>query len=191
MKRLIPLAFISLFSVTAMAADGPAKTDTGIHYNNVEIGYDSLTVNSYTWGGYGLNGNFLLNENIYATLNYRAMTPETSGLDNMEQTYAGIGYRLPVASSTDLITDISYVSMTNSSTDTGYRLTAGAKSKLASAVELTGAYSYIAVGSNTYNAFSGILKIDVTDRYYGFGKYTSMSGSYSITTYSIGVGANF
>jgi opacity protein-like surface antigen len=189
-KKIIAIAVASLFAITAMA-EGPAKTDTGINYNNVEVSYDSLTVNSYTWGGYGLNGNFLLGESVYATLNYRAMTPETSTFKNMEQTFAGIGYRFPVASSTDLNTDISYVSMTNTTTNTGYRLSVGAKSKIASAVELNGAYSYIDVGSSTYNAFTGGLKLDVTDSFYGYGRYTSMTGTNSITTYSLGLGMNF
>ncbi len=190
MKKIIALAVASLLSITAMA-EGPAKTDTGINYNNVEASYESYKINSYTWNGYGLGGNFLLNESIYATANYSQMTPETSGLNTLKVSSAGIGYRLPIASSTDLFTDISYVSMSLNTTNTGYRLTVGAKSKLADAVELTGAYSYLDIGTSTYNAFTGMLKLNVTDSVYGFGKYSSMSGTNTATTYSIGVGANF
>ena len=190
MKKIIAIAVTSLFAITAMA-EGPAKTDTGINYNNVEASYDSFKVNNYTWNGYGLGGNFLLNESIYATASYSQMSPETSGLKNLKVSSAGIGYRLPIASSTDLFTDISYMSMVLDTTNTGYRLTAGAKSKLADAVELTGSYSYIDVGSSTYNAFSGGLKFNVTDSFYGFGRYTSMTGTNSVTTYSLGLGMNF
>ena len=190
MKKIIALAVASLLSITAMA-EGPAKTDTGINYNNVELSYDSFKVNSYTWNGYGLGGNFLLNESIYATANYSQMSPETSGLNTLKVSSAGIGYRLPIASSTDLFTDISYLSMILDTTNTGYRLTAGAKSKLADAVELTGSYSYLDVGTSTYNAFNGMLKLNVTDSVYGFGKYSSMTGTNTVKTYSIGVGANF
>ena len=193
MKKIIALAVASLLSITAMA-EGPAKTDTGINYNNVEIGYDTFVLNDYdyTWTGYGLGGNFLITDNIYATANYSSLTPQTSGgLDNVEMTYVGLGYRFPVASSVDLITDLSYVSRTIGTTDTGYRLTVGAKSKISSAVELMGAYSYLDVGSSTYNAFTGGLTLNVTDTFYGYGRYTSMTGSASITTYSLGVGMNF
>jgi hypothetical protein len=78
-KKIIALAVASLLSITAMA-EGPAKTDTGINYNNVEASYESYKINSYTWNGYGLGGNFLLNESIYATANYSQMSPETSGV---------------------------------------------------------------------------------------------------------------
>ncbi len=193
MKKIIALAVASLLSITAMA-DGPAKTDTGISYNNVEVGYDTFINNDrdITWTGYGLGGNFLLTENIYATANYSSLTPQTSGdIDNAELTYVGLGYRLPIASSVDLITDLSYTSRTIGTTDTGYRLTVGAKSMIASAVELTGAYSYIDIGSSTYNAFTAGLKFNVTDAFYGYGRYASMSGSNSITSYTLGVGMNF
>ena len=192
-KKIIALAVASLLSITAMA-DGPEKTDTGINYNNIEVGYDTFVLNDYkyTWTGYGLGGNFLITENIYATANYSSLTPETSaGLDNATMTYVGAGYRLPIASSVDLFTDLSYVSRTIGTTDTGYRVTIGAKSKIASALELTGAYSYIDVGSTTYNAFTGGLKLNVTDSFYGYGKYTSMTGSQSVKNYSLGVGMNF
>ena len=192
MKKIIAIAVASLFAITAMA-EGPAKTDTGINYNNVEVGYDTFILDDYdfTWTGYGLGGSFLISENIYATANYNSLTPETSGLDNASLTYVGLGYRLPVASSVDLFSDLSYVSRTIGTTDTGYRITLGAKSKVASAVELMGAYSYVDVGSSTYNAFTGGLRVNVTDTFYGYGRYTSMTGTNSITTYSLGVGMNF
>ena len=62
MKKIIALAVASLLSITAMA-EGPAKTDTGINYNNVEIGYDTFVLNDfdYTWTGYGLGGEFFNN----------------------------------------------------------------------------------------------------------------------------------
>ena len=53
---------LSLFSGLAMA-QGATKTDTGINYNNVEIGYDTFVLNDYdyTWTGYGLGGKFFNN----------------------------------------------------------------------------------------------------------------------------------
>ena len=188
MRNFLVMSVIAALSGVAFANE-PGKTETGINYNSVEVGYDSFAVSGYTWTGYGLGGNFLLNENIYATVNYSSLT--LSDADDLEVTYAGIGYRLPIASSADLFSDISYVSRTSGTTETGYRLTVGAKSRLTSAVELTGAYSYMGISSSSYNAFTGTLKVYATDSIYGYGKYSSLSGSNSITTYSIGLGANF
>ena len=62
---------LSLFSGLAMA-QGATKTDTGINYNNVEIGYDTFVLNDYdyTWTGYGLGGNFLKTENKIIIINF-------------------------------------------------------------------------------------------------------------------------
>jgi hypothetical protein len=51
MKKYLML--LSLFSGLAIA-QGATKTDTGINYNNVEIGYDTFVLNDYdyTWTGY-------------------------------------------------------------------------------------------------------------------------------------------
>jgi len=190
MKKIILLSVISLLSGIAMA-DGPDKTDTGINYNFIESGYNSFKSGSYTWTGYEVTGNFLVSEKVYFTANFTNLTPKTSGLNNIESSYLGLGYRYPVASQTDLFADVSASSRTMSSTDTGYKLTAGAKSKIANQTFVNGSYSYLSLGSDHYNLLSGELKFNMIDELYVYGRYNMYTGSDSIKTYSVGVGFNF
>lgn len=187
MKKIIAIAVTSLFAITAMA-DGPAKTDTGINYNKVELSYDIYTVNTdYNFTGYNLGGSFLATENIYTIGNYVSL----SGDSSVSMYNIGLGYRQPIASSTDLFGDISYTSWTTDSTLTGYTASVGAKSMITSRIEITGMYSYTGFSNANFNGFTGALKFNVTDNFYAFGQYRSMSGTNPLTNYSLGVGANF
>lgn len=190
MKKTIIISVLSFLSGFAMA-DGPDKTDTGINYNFIESGYNSFTSGSYTWTGYEVTGNFLVSEQVYFTANFTNLTPNTSGLNNIESSYLGLGYRYPVGTKTDLFADVSASSKTKSSTDTGYKLTAGAKSKIANQTFVNGSYSYLTLGSDHYNLFSGELKFNMIDELYVYGRYTMYTGSDSIKTYSVGLGLNF
>jgi hypothetical protein len=190
-----PLKYIPAFSLvffTGLAlANEPGKTDTGLHYNNFEVDYSSATISSSTYTGYYTSGSFLITDNIYTLLNFSNYSK--SGSSSYEKTNLGLGYRMPIAPAVDVQTSISYYTHTYSGTKSGYNLSVGARAKLSGEADLTGTYSFIDIGSKSYNNFSLGIKYAFTDMFYASGAYQSQSGgSTSFTSaYLIGLGLKF
>ena len=190
MKSITLTTTLALLAGLALANE-PGKTDTGLHYNNFEVDYSTATISSNSYTGYYTSGSFLMTDNIYTLVNFASYTK--SGSSAYEKTNLGLGYRIPIAPAADLQTSLSYYTHTYSGTKSGYNLSLGARAKLSNEADLTGAYSYIDIGSKAYNNFSLGIKYAFTDMFYASGAYQTQSGgSTSFTSsYLIGLGLKF
>ena len=188
MKKLIALAAMTLISGIAMANE-PGKSETGIDYNKIDLNYQSFAVSGTTYTGYQTNGSFLFTDSIFVVGSYASLTH--SGSTSIESSNLGLGYRLGIAANTDAITSVSYSSMTQSSTKTGYAVTLGVRSKIADPVDVIGAYTYSSLGSNYFNSLNVGVNYRFTDMFYATAGYTSTSGTASINRYNLGLGFKF
>jgi len=182
------MSVIAALSGVAFANE-PGKSETGIDYNKIDIDYQSFAVSGTTYTGYQTNGSFLFTDNIYAVGSYASLTH--SGSTSIESSNLGLGYRLGIAANTDAITSVSYSSMTQSSTKTGYQVTLGVRSKIADPVDVIGAYTYSSLGSSYFNSLNVGVNYKFTDMFYATAGYTSSSGTASIDRYNLGVGFKF
>jgi len=191
MKKIVALAVASLVSTMALANE-PGKTDTGLDYNKIEINYIAATISKSTWDGYYTSGSFLVSENVFLLGNYASISRLGSTL---EKSNLGLGYRMPIGSSADFFSTLTYYSQTTESTSKntkdGGSLGLGVRGKLSSDADLLGSYNYISAGSNTYNNYTLTLKYNFTDSFFATGGYTSQNGTSSATAYLIGAGVKF
>jgi hypothetical protein len=191
MKKIVILAVLALVSAMALANE-PGKTDTGLDYTKIEVDYMSATINDSTWNGYYTSGSFLVSENVFLLGNYASVSRSSI---TREKSNIGIGYRLPIAASTDFFTTLSYYSQTvegtTKLTDVGGSLGLGVRAKLSADADVVGTYHYISADSNTYNNYSVSLKYNVTQSIFVTGGYTSQTGSSSATAYLVGAGVRF
>lgn len=188
MRNILVMSVIAALSGVAFANE-PGKTETGIYYNKIDLNYQSFALSSGTYTGYKAGGSFLLNDSIYALGSYG--TYSLSGSTSIETSNLGLGYRMGIAANTDAFTSLAYSSMTQSSTNTGYEVTLGVRSKIADPVDVIGAYTYTSLGSNYYNSFSVGMNYKFTDMFYATAGYSSASGTASVTQYNLGVGIKF
>ena len=191
MKKIVTSAVLALVSAMALANE-PGETDTGLDYNKIEVDYMSATISSATWNGYYTSGSFLVSESIFLLGNYASVSRSSI---TREKSNIGVGYRLPIAASTDFFTTLSYYSQTvegtTKLTDVGGNLGLGVRAKLSADADVVGAYNYISADSNTYNNYSVSLKYNVTQSIFATGGYTSQTGASSSTAYLVGAGVRF
>jgi hypothetical protein len=191
MKKIVTLAVLALVGGMALANE-PGKTDTGLDYNKIEVDYMSATISDATWNGYYTSGSFLVSESIFLLGNYASVS--RSGTI-VEKSNIGIGYRLPVAASTDFFTTLSYYSQTvessSKSTDVGGSLGLGVRAKLSADTDVVASYNYISAEAKTYNNYSINLKYNVTESIFVTGGYLSQTGTSSASAYLLGGGFRF
>lgn len=195
MKKICVLvcAMASLFSAPVWANEA-GKSDTGLDYNYLGVDYASYTISSTSgYAGYKVNGSVLVNPNIYLLANYFNVDKSSTVY---EKSNIGLGYRMPIAANADFFTSLAYYSQTRETTttkvtNTGYNLSLGARAKISSDADITGAYSYISAGSNSYNNFNLSIKYNLTDAIYASGGYQSQTGSSSLSGYTLGLGLKF
>lgn len=191
MKKIVISAVLALVSAMAFANE-PGKTDTGLDYNKIEVDYMSATINDATWNGYYTSGSFLVSESIFLLGNYASVSRSSV---IVEKSNIGVGYRLPIAASTDFFTTLSYYSQTvegtTKLTDVGGNLGLGVRAKLGADADVVGAYNYVSAEGNTYNNYSVSLKYNVTQSIFITGGYTSQTGASSATAYLVGAGVRF
>jgi hypothetical protein len=195
MKKICVLAcaMASLFSAPVWANEA-GKSDTGLDYNYLGVDYASYTISSTSgYAGYKVNGSVLVNQNIYLLANYFNVDKSSTVY---EKSNIGLGYRMPIAANADFFTSLAYYSQTKEqsttkATNTGYNLSLGARAKISSDADITGGYSYISAGSNSYNNFNLSIKYNLTDAIYASGGYQSQTGSSSLSGYTLGLGLKF
>ena len=195
MKKICVLAcaMASLFSAPVWANEA-GKSDTGLDYNYLGVDYASYTISSTSgYAGYKVNGSVLVNQNIYLLANYFNVDKSST---LYEKSNIGLGYRMPIAANADFFTSLAYYSQTKEqsttkATNTGYNLSLGARAKISSDADITGGYSYISAGSNSYNNFNLSIKYNLTDAIYASGGYQSQTGSSSLSGYTLGLGLKF
>ena len=182
MRSILVMSVIAALSGVAFANE-PGKTETGIDYNEVSIGYTALTADSTTYNGYNLSGAFLVTNNIFLSADYLSVDSGSIAIYDL-----GVGYRLPISSNVDAFTTLKYASEDSS---TGYSVGAGVRAKLTPDFDLAGSYAYRSVtGSNT-SAFDITLKYTIAPKVFAKAGYTTYSGDNSYQTYNLGVGFNF
>lgn len=197
MKKICVLAcaMASLFSAPVWANEA-GKSDTGLDYNYLGVDYAYYTISSTSgYAGYKVNGSVLVNQNIYLLANYFNVDKSSTVY---EKSNIGLGYRMPIAANADFFTSLAYYSQTKEqstsptkATNTGYNLSLGARAKISSDADITGGYSYISAGSNSYNNFNLSIKYNLTDAIYASGGYQSQTGSSSLSGYTLGLGLKF
>ncbi|MFM7698624.1 MAG: hypothetical protein ACKO5X_08305 [Limnohabitans sp.] len=203
MKKISALVYVitaSLFSGSILANE-PGKSDTGLDYNYLGVDYASYTISSASgkgvsgYAGYKVNGSALVSQNIYLLANYFNVDKSSTVY---EKSNIGLGYRMPIAANADFFTSLAYYSQTKEQstsptkkTNAGYNLSLGARAKISSDADITGAYSYISADSYSYNNFNLSIKYNLTDAIYASGGYQSQTGSSSLSGYTLGLGLKF
>ena len=170
MKKLIALSALTILSATAFAE---TKTENGLSYNEVGVGYVSQGVKNDgatdTFTGYGITGSFLLSDSIFLTGGFSSTNHTYDGKEKitLSGSTVGVGYRMPLSETTDL--------------------------------NVIGAYNNFSANtspeqsSSSYSAFVGVrskaLSPDVeASIYYGYGRNKDFDGSSSnISSYSGGL----
>jgi len=138
----IKLAVLTVLAVaTCVSSFAQTKTDTGLSYNQVGIGYVSVTSTvsgkDYTFSGFGLGGSFLAGKNILLNATTLSANGDVLGTSvNISQTTVGVGARMPIAAQTDLYGAISYIdaktaALGSSNSDNGSGFTIGIKTLMA------------------------------------------------------------
>jgi len=126
----------------------------GLSYTYVEAGYANtdLDESNETVGGWGLKGSFEITENIFVQARYFDQKTSTSFGDVKFQPWnLAIGYAWPLAEQTDIYGTVGYTSLdldvpnslgvTNTSDD-GYTLGAGIRTRFAERFEVEGTAQY-------------------------------------------------
>jgi len=185
MRKILVITAIASLAGTSFANE-TGKTETGIDYNEVSIGYTALTASSTTYNGYNLSGGFLVVNNILLLADYASVDSNSISGYNL-----GVGYRLPIGSNVDAFTTLKYASMTQGTSYTGYSVGAGIRAKLTTDFDLSGSYTYRSITSSNTNAFDITLKYNITPNMFTKAGYTTYSGDSSYQTYNLGVGFNF
>ena len=190
MKKLASLLLLS-FSVAAFANDGVTK-DTGINYNEIGLGYFSIRISdAYDFNGYVVKSSLLVTDNVFIDGAYA--NADYSG-NNMTLTEVNLGYRHPIAASTDAIGTIGYSgsTFTGESSSNGYSIKFGLNSKLTDDFKLAGSYKYSNVSNNDpYSTGALEAQYNLTKSFYTNLGYYSMSGGATAKYYMLGVGYNF
>lgn len=185
MKKLAAIALlVATGSATAQSA---GVSETGIRYNELYAGYESLSNSSITMTGYTIGGSALIDKNIIIDASYADVAKKTT---KSHSTVAGIGYRLGIAPNTDVYAKIGYISTGGVTSDSSYLLTGGARGMLTPDLELTGqlTYSGLKAASFYYGASLGYyLTESLTLR----GQIRADNATKSNTTYILSVGYNF
>jgi hypothetical protein len=190
MKNIASVLLLSL-SATAFAADGVTK-DTNINYNEIGLGYFSIRVSdTYDFNGYAVKGSALITENIYIDAAYASGSYTTS---TMTLTEANLGYRFPIAASTDGVASVGYtgITFTDDDSSNGYNIKLGVVSKLTDDFKIGGSFKYTNVTNNDpYNTGTLDAQYNFTKSIYTNISYNSMSGGSTAKYYMVGVGYNF
>lgn len=159
MKKLIALSALTVLSATAFAE---TKTENGLSYNEIGVGYVSQKLtgdtSTNTFKGYSVSASALVTESIFLFGGYTSTSHDfvPEGKVTLGDTKLGLGYRMPLSDNTDLnlIGHYSSATVTSSNNITATGLGVGIKTlALSPDLETTLAYVYYSQkdGSTTTN----------------------------------------
>jgi hypothetical protein len=161
-KSAVMLAATIAISTASFAQ---TRTDTGLSYNQVGVGYFSMTTTSsgkdYTFSGLGLGGSVLAGKNLLLSASTISVNGDVSGKNvTVSETDIGIGARAGIAAQTDVFGKIYFIDGKGEATgfnytDTGYGVTVGVKTLIAPSV--------------TGSVFAGQSKMSKSDSSSSFG----------------------
>ncbi len=175
-----------LIGCTAFAQEN-GVSETGIRYNEIYAGYQTLSNSSIRMNGYTIGGSALIDKNILVDAVYADVSKSTVKSQN---TTVGIGYRLGVAQNTDVYAKLGYINVGGVTSDSSYLLTGGARGMLTPDVELTGQVTYS--GLKNASLYYGVgLGYYLADNLTIRGQVRADNATKSNTTYVLTVGYNF
>ena len=185
MKHHIVALCLSLMGATALATE-PGTSDLGANFNEASLGYAAYKSGTTTYNGYLAEFGFMMNNNLYALGSYQNF--DTSAIT---QGALGLGYKMPIGSSSDGFFTLKYESDNTTSTSNGYSLGAGVRTVINPDMDFSGSYSFRSMGSSRDYTFSVGLKYKFSSNMFAKVGYASTSGDTSTSMYAIGVGIDF
>jgi len=190
MKKLASVFLLSL-SATAFAGDGTTK-DTNINYNEIGLGYFLIRISDqYDFNGYAVKGSALITDHIFVEGAYSSGTYSTSTITLTE---ANLGYRFPIAATTDGVASIGYTgfTLTDNDSSSGYNIKLGLVSKLTDDFKISGSYKFSNISNNDpYSTAALEAQYNFTKSFNTNISYNAMSGGATAKYYTVGVGYNF
>jgi hypothetical protein len=136
---------MTLAIAASTASFAQTKTETGLSYNQVGVGYVSVTSTvsgkDYTFSGFGLGGSVLAGKNFLLSASTISANGDVAGTQiTISQTSIGVGARAGIAAQTDVYGKISYIDAKAAAlgaaiSDNGYGLTVGIKTLIAPSLE--------------------------------------------------------
>lgn len=184
--RLVASLITVILSSGAMA-ETAGVSETGIRYNEVGVGYSSVSVSGSTLQGYTLFGSALVEKNFIIDANYGSVSKASTEITS---TGLNVGYRLGIAPNVDAGVKVGYVSYGGDLSDSSYVVGGFANAQLTPDLVLGGNISYTGLSSTNY-FYSASLGYHVTENITARGSIRGSSGDLSSTTYTASVGYNF
>jgi len=180
MKKLFVITSMALLTTTAFAAD------SGIDYNEISAGYASMDLDSITYTGYGISAAYLLTENFFVLGSYGSLEKSPT---TIASTSGAVGYRMPLATSTDLVATIGYgyTTITSQAHQDSYPMSLGVRSAVTPEIDLGANLIYVE-SDDAQSGFGASIKYKINSNMFVRGDYKSLTDS---TQYSIGVGFKF
>ncbi len=147
----------SLLTVVALSGLSSAAMAASPNWRFVEGGYTNADVGAGDFDGVDVGGVYLLENNIYVTGEHKMLDDNGTDLD---MTTVGLGYRMPLDSSTDAYFGANFERVDLENYDeNGYSVHAGLRSMVTEQVELLGQVGY-------YDVDTGDVTVKVGANYY-------------------------
>ena len=185
MKNYIAAMALTLIGASSLANEA-GVTDLGANFNEASMGFAAYKSGTTTYNGYQAEIGFLLNSNIYALGSYQSFDTST-----INQGSLGLGYKMPIGSSSDGFFTLKYESDNTTSVNNGYSLGVGVRTVINPDMDFTGSYSFRTMGSTHDYTFSVGLKYKFNSSMFAKIGYATTSGDSSTSMYAIGVGIDF
>jgi hypothetical protein len=181
------MVFVACMAVISSTAFAQTKTETGLSYTRIGVGYVSATVNddyvgSVTLTGVGLGSSSLIGQNLIVTASVQSVSNGDGDYYvprvRVIQSAIGVGGRMMIAPHADLYGTISYLNATSetdyNAADTGTDITVGIKASIApSLVSSVFASHSKMTKSDSFNSFGMELEFNVTPSIVVGGSYIS------------------
>ena len=185
MKHHIAALAMSLLGASAMANEA-GLTDSGASFNEASLSYANLKSGTTSYNGYLTELGFVLSKNMYALGSYQNLDT-----GSITQGSLGLGYKMPIGSSSDGFFTLKYESDNTTTVNNGYSLGAGVRTLVSPDMDFSGSYSFRTMGSSHDYTFNVGLKYKFTGNMFAKVGYSSTSGDTSSSMYAIGVGIDF
>jgi hypothetical protein len=185
MKLII--ALIAMFLANFASAQSAGTSETGIRYNEIGIGYNSVSVSGTTLTGYSVGASALVEKNILLNASYENVSKSSNSITN---TSVGVGYRFGIASNVDASARVGYFSAGGDLSENSYIVGGGIDALVAPNLSIAGNVSYSGLGSGTY-FYSGTVGYYVTEAATLKASVRRSTGDFATTTYLLSAGYNF
>jgi hypothetical protein len=185
MKHHIAAIALSFLGASALANDA-GLTDSGANFNEASLSYANYKSGTTSYNGYLTELGFVINSNIYALGSY-----QNFDTGSITQGSLGLGYKMPIGSSSDGFFTLKYESDNTASVNNGYSLAAGVRTVVTPDMDFSGSYSFRTMGSSHDYTFNVGLKYKFNSNMFAKIGYATTSGDSSTSMYAIGVGVDF